>query len=407
MWPKISIRTRITAILLLGMLSYICIKLVGDANLGQRRVFIRYWNCLVCGFFAIAVPHLLFPDAKLYLIQTINLGRRQLLIHQFRKLGVVFSVTFLPVIILVFYDLEDVTRNIFDGMILLVESWLFLFGIGCYAFQKFASIGQLSQEWREGKRGKIYRHLRIKMQAERVPTMIATVSITFWGMHLIVLGTYLSHVYQFDLEWLSGFLLLGWSAVRMALKIKAYDRHFYCTNAFYGEAFKDPSVFEREEHESVAYASLYWVPRRWRPHVWAGLLQLDGRLPLAVFMVLGHIFLWLLFYLHTSDAFITAYLLLFIVAKNGASYPLATQSVAPIYFQMTLQSPTNWVITRFFINLRWTFLFVLNLPLIAWMWETFTLFDAINWVGIDLFLAFLSALLFTYFHETQFKKRYV
>jgi len=405
-WPKIGLGTLITILLLLGMLFYICIKLVEDANLDQRRVFIRYWNCLVCVFFSIAVPHLLFPDSELYLIQTINLGRKQLLRHQFRKLGVVIIVASFPAIILVFYDLDNVTSNIWDSMILLVESWLFLFGIACYAFQIFASIGQRSQEWREGKRGKLYRRFRTQVQPERVPTMMATINITFLGMHFVVLGAYLSHVYRFDFEWLAGLSLLIFAAVRMSFKIKAYDHHFYCTNAFYQEAFKDISMPDSKAQESVAYSSLYWVPHRWRPHVWAGVIQLDRRLPNAVVIVLGHIFLWLLFYFHTSEAFVTAYLLLFIIAKNGTSYLLVTPSAAPSHFQITLQSSRNWVITRFFINLRWTFLFVLNLPLIAWLFDSFTFFDVRNWLAFDLFGAVMSAWLSTYFHETQSKKKY-
>jgi hypothetical protein len=350
---------------------------------------------------------LLFPDADLYLVQTINLDQKQLLKHQFRKLGIALVAIGFPAIILVFYDLDNMIRNIFDGMILLAESWLFLFGIGCHAFQKYTSIGQRSQEWREGKRGKLYRRFRMQIPAERVPTMLATVNITFWGMHLIVLGAYLSYVYRSDFEWLPGLLLLSWAVVRILFKIKAYDHHFYCTNAFYEEAFKDLNVPDSKESESVTYPSLYWVPRRWRPHVWTGLIQLNRRLPLAVFMVLGHIFLWLLFYFQTSDALITAYLLLFLVVKNGASYLLVTKFAAPIHFQVTLQSSRNWVVTRFFINLRWTFLLVLNLLLITWIWDSFTFSQAINWMGLDILLAFLSALLFTYFHETQFKKRYV
>jgi hypothetical protein len=403
-WLKISLGTRITILLLLGILSYICINIVGDANLAQRRVFIRYWNCLVCVFFSIAAPHLIFPDADLSLIQMINLDRKQLLKHQFRKFGIALIVVSIPAIIIVFYDLENMIRNIFGGIVLIAESWLFVFGIICYAFQKFASIGQRSQDWREGKRGKLFRRY-LKIHPERVPTMLATASTIFWGMHLVVFGAYLSHIYQFDFEWLPGLLLLIWAFVRTSLKMKAYDRHFYCTNAFYKEAFKDIDVPKGKEDESVTYSSLYWAPHRWSPYVWAGLLQMDRRLPLAVFMVLGHILLWVLFYFQTAEAFITAYLLLFIIAKNSASYLLITPSAAPIHFQITLQSSSNWVITRFFINFRWTFLFIVNLPLIAWIWDSFTFLNAIKWISLDLFLAFLSALLFTYFHEIQFKIR--
>ena len=119
------------------------------------------------------------------------------------------------------------TRNLPAGIILLAESWLFLLGIGCFAWQQFAFIGEWSQEVREGKRIQLY--YRFRMPASLVPTMLATCNVLFWGIHVTVLGAYLSHIYQFDFAWLPGLLLLSWGAIRMSFKVRAYDRHFYCT----------------------------------------------------------------------------------------------------------------------------------------------------------------------------------
>ena len=79
---------------------------------------------------------------------------------------------------------------------------------------------------------------------------------------------------------------------------------------------------------------------------------------------------------------------------------------APVDFQALIQSPMNWVVTRIFVNLRWPFLFVLSLTLIAWMWERYTLFQVLYWLAIDLSLTVLSAFLLTVFHETPSKRRY-
>lgn len=67
-WRKAGLRVQITVLLLVGMLGYACVQLVEDADLAERRIFVRYWSCLICGFLAIVVPHLLFPEAHLFLI---------------------------------------------------------------------------------------------------------------------------------------------------------------------------------------------------------------------------------------------------------------------------------------------------------------------------------------------------
>ena len=401
-WSKVSIKTQVIVLFPLGILGYICIHLVGDSGFVQRRLFVRLWNCFACGLLSIAGAHLLFPDANLFLVQAVNLNRWQLITRQFRKFSLVLMLLALPPIVLVFYRINDFTAHFFDGIIIVGESWLFIFSIGCYTFQKFALIGQKSQELREGKR---------KFGYGRIPhglfaTWFATVVIFVIGFHLVVLGVALHQIYRFDLEWLPGVILLGWVVVRMRVKIRAYDRHFYCTNAFYQEAYATGFENESGTRESVIYTSLFWVPKPWRPHVWASLIQLDRRIPLGIVMVLGHIFLWMLFYFYTAMNRITAYLLLLLVVKNAASYVLISRIHAPVDFQALIQSPMNWVVTRIFVNLRWTFLFVLSLTLIAWMWERYTLFQVLYWLAIDLSLTVLSAFLLTVFHETPSKRRY-
>ena len=117
-WSKVSVKTQIIVLLLLGILGYICIHLVGDSDFVQRRIFVRLWNCFVCGLLAIAGVHLLFLDADLFLVQAVNLNRWQLIAHQFRKFVVVLMLLALPPIVLVFYRINDFTVHFFDGIII-------------------------------------------------------------------------------------------------------------------------------------------------------------------------------------------------------------------------------------------------------------------------------------------------
>ena len=128
-WSKVSIKTQVIVLFLLGILGYICIHLVGESSFFKRRIFVRLWNCFACGLLSIAGAHLLFPDANLFLVQAVNLNRWQLITRQFRKFSLVLMLLALPPIVLVFYRINDFTAHFFDGIIIVGESWLFIFSI--------------------------------------------------------------------------------------------------------------------------------------------------------------------------------------------------------------------------------------------------------------------------------------
>ena len=132
------------------------------------------------------------------------------------------------------------------------------------------------------------------------------------------------------LAWVPGLLLLAWSAETLRRLLPAYDRAFYATNAFYSEIFRRAGGVRVADREPIPYRAVYWAPRRWKPSVWASLLQLDRKLPLGRFIALGHVALWLLFFRDAAPDTIAVYLVLFIAAKNGASYLLVTRPIRSV-----------------------------------------------------------------------------
>ena len=186
---------------------------------------------------------------------------------------------------------------------------------------------------------------------------------------------------------------------------RTFDRAYYSTNAFYGEVLGGGpgGVAVREP---VALETLYWVPTRWRPATWASLRQLDRMLPLGRFVLIGHVLFWALAFQNVSGPLIHSYLLLMVLAQNGACLLLSQRVAAPPAFQITMQAPLDWAITRFFVNLRWALPLALSLSLVALFDADLLWADVLLWTGLDLLVAGLLAAGVTYRTEGVVRRRY-
>ena len=114
----------------------------------------------------------------------------------------------------------------------------------------------------------------------------------------------------------------------------------------------------------------------------------------------------LLFFQDAAADVVAVYLVLFMAAKNGASYLLVTRPFAPFPFRALRQRPADWVATRFFVNLRWTLPLLLSLLLVAALDPALTTAEALGWTALDGAFALLTALIFTYGTEFQDRKRF-
>jgi hypothetical protein len=398
--------------LLLFLVAYVALLLASGESLAGRAVLLRFWSLLAVGVFAVATPHVLLPDPHLARLQLANRRPRALLVHQLRRwLGVpvLFAV---PALLLAFFDPGAQGDELFAKGCRLLECWLVMLGTGLYSCAHYATIGTVSQAWQEGTRGQAFRAMMQHTTAGGplvpyglVPALFATQRVFLVGMAATVAAAYLERVGCIA-AWGPGLLLVAWAAGRMWRHLPAYDRHFYATNAFYSEVFRRAGGVRRSSQEPVPYRGVYWVPRRWKPHVWAGLRQLDRRLPLGRFMGLGHALLWVLVFQGAPPEALAACLVLLITAKNAAVYLLATDVLAPAPFQVTLQAPAGWMLTRFFVNVRWTLPLLLSLLLAAWAHGGFGVSAALGWTAVDLGVALASAALVTYGKETRYRKRY-
>lgn len=402
--------SRLLYVLLGAILCYVCLLVAGSADLAMRRSLLRYWILLSAAVFAVAAPHVLLPDPAAGFRQLLNPSPPALLRRQLRRWSRVVAVFALPCLFLAGYAPGRFTENLGQRGLFLLEALSVVIGLGGYSFALYLSIGSRSQAWQEGTAGGWYRALThdspvgFAVPDGLVPALLVTQRIFAVGILFAVAGTYADRLAA-GTGWLPGLLLLGWVGVRLMRLRTSFDRHFYCTNAFYGELFSSGGV-RAGEPRPLPYAGVYWSPRRWRPHVWAGLQQLDRRLPLGRFLVLGYLLLWIFFFQQASPNVITAYLFLLITAKNGSVFALTTEALSAPSFHLWLQEPSHWAVARFFVNLRWTLLFVFTLATVAVFDAQFSWGSVLLWTVVDMALAGLTAALATYLEEGTYRTRH-
>ena len=363
-------------LLLLGVLCYVAVLLGMAATLEVREGLLRYWSLLGAGVLATAAPHILLPDPRVPLLQMLNRPPMQLLSYQLGRWMPVVGLFIVPAVLLAFVDPGGYGQALATKGMRLIEHVLVILGTGVYGFVQYATIGARSQAWQEGQAGQWYAHMvdtagqGFSVPRGLVPALFVTARIFTAALAAVIAAAYLEPLAMGLAAWGPGAVLCAVAAARLARARTAYDRHFYSTNAFYREVLGGGQTHV-QARSPITYEAIYWAPHRWRPAVWASLRQFDRVLPLGRLIALGHGLLWVLFLQRGGGTVITAYLFLFIVAQNMACYVLVRRSVAPPAFQIAQQSPLDWMVTRLFVNLRWTLPLLLSLLLVAVFDRTF------------------------------------
>ncbi len=399
--------------LILGVVFLYMISTVAiSADVSTRMVAIRYFNFLLCGLFAFAIPHILFPDQRRSLAQMFNLDEKSLLNLSLRPFISWLFFILAAFLILAFLDTgrfsEDLDRKLFA----MLYGVVFAVGIGLLSLVRYLSIGPLSQEWQEGDKG---RKLNEKLNQTGFstgvpsgswPTLITTTSVTAGGMLTVVAGAWLAGVSGiFWVEIVPAGLSLVLGLSRIASIRKGFDQVYYQTNAFFQELFKNPKAVQ-EGREPVHYDALYWIPRRWRAATWFSLLQLDRKIPAGRLLIVAHLILWVIFYSGIPMVFVNAFILLIITGKSLIPYLLTKPAFSPGVFQMKILPPADWILVRFFANLRWVLLLILSLWIVSLFTERMDWQAIYFWMITDVVISFVSGLIFTLIHEFKFKHKY-
>lgn len=404
MLPAPSGPQRLAYALLLVVLCGTTIALGSEADAATRAAELRLWTVAAAGLFAMAPPNVLLPDPNTPLLQLLNWSPSRLLRYQLGRLGPLILLVVLPAALLAFVDPAAPLHSLDVKAAALGQTVLLVLGAAGDSFAHFATLGPRSQAWQEGTGGEWYARTveeqgqGVSLPRGLVPALFATTRCFVVALVAILVSAAGAQADLAMAAWGPGLVLLGWAGVRLWNERSAFDQHFYHTTAFYDEVMGGGTL-RAEGRDPIPYDALYWVPSRWRPATWAGLRQLDRRLPLGRLVALGHAGLWLLCLQDVPALVVTGYLGLLFIAQTATCGLLTTRTAAPLSFQRTLQSTVDWMGTRTFVNLRWGAAHAGSLAVVvffdagyAWPW-------LLTWSAVHAGLSVGSAALATLAHE--------
>jgi len=151
-----SPRTGWTYLLLLTVLCYAAMQLGAEAPYELRTGLLRYWTILSTAALAMAVPHVLLPDARVPLLQLLNRAPGRLLVYQAGRWAPVIALFVVPAALLAFYDPGQWGRDAAAKGVQLIGHLLIIVGTGMYSLMHYATLGARSQAWQEGRAGQWY-----------------------------------------------------------------------------------------------------------------------------------------------------------------------------------------------------------------------------------------------------------
>ena len=405
-----STSSRAAYLLLLGVLSYAAALLAGDSPVQERVVALRIWSLVAAGLFAVATPNLLYPNRDAPVLQLLNRRPSRLLTGQLRDLSGLFARVRVPAAVLAYVDLSGAGQHLGSKTVALGHAVLIIGGVGLDSFLYYATLGRRSQAWQEGRAGGWYdatgeAGIQFSVPRGLVPALFATVRCFLLGIGLVVATATATERGLDALAWVPGAAAVAWAGLRLFRAHAAFDRHFYQTNAFYGEVLGGGGVQARER-EPVPFDTLYWVPARWQPAAWASLRQLDRVLSLGRLVAVAHLVLWVLCIQAAPPDAVAGYLLLVFALQNAACAALVTGDAAPPPFQLSLQSAFDWWGTRTFVNLRWIAPHAASLGLVALFDSTYGWTWVALWLGVDALFALAAAGIATFATEGRLRSLY-
>lgn len=375
---------------------------MAQGTLTGREALLRYTIAALI-VLAVAPAHALLPDPSVPWLQRLNMAPAGLLRRAIARWAGVALATLAPAAGMAFWLSAPLAG---------AEALLLLAGTALYAFQDTMALGPVSQQWQEGRRGAAYRRMvernpnaSFQVPHGMIPAMLASLRVFLVGFAGVAATVIVLGVAGPPAGWIPGALLAAWSAWRTARLAGAFDRAYYHTSGLYTELLHSPAM-RLGARPALPYEALYWIPHRWRPHAWGGLLQLDRRLPMGRLVTLGVIGYWALLALGAAPAGVAAYLLTVLVARNAAIFRHSMADIAPPQFQLARQSATQWAITRFWMNTRWTLPLALAVGAAAFVSTRVGWGEVLFWTSTDLILALLTATGATYAAEIRYRRRF-
>lgn len=399
-------------ILTAGAFVYMGVVLADVDDLLTRKKLIAYCTLFATAVYATALPNALIPDPLLPLRQLLNSSPKQLLNAQLKRWLPIVALLCIPTLVIAIYDPVNGAVDLATKGIHLLNGLIIIVMMGLYSLTHYIKIGPVSQDWTEGTIGKGWDSVleflgpvRPPIPRALLPALTATAQVFTPGVLATVAALKVEQLFGTGYMLLPTLAFCFWALVKIRRVTRAFDRYYYHTNAFYGEVFSGGTV-QVTERDPIAYDAVYWVPKRWKAHAWAGLLQIDRVFPIGRFLTIALILYVIVFIQNPPGSLVNTIVLgVIICVKNMTIYLLTTPKMAPDLIERTFQSKAGWSMTRFFINLRWTLPLGAFLIFVAWFSSSFAYQTAAGWIVLDIILALVFAWSITFatfkFNRTQ------
>ncbi len=329
----------------------------GTVAIEERIITLRYFLFGLTALAAFSTPYLLFPDKNAPVIQLGNLDRRLLNDYLLKKFFAYTWPVFLLVTVMAMGDLNRPLEDMTEKFFFLLSS-LFLFsGISLYSLVRYIKCGPDSQFWQESEKGRQLRKqmadfFKYPIDPGSIPSLINTILVLLFGSAAIITGTLLSGWFSAAAE--TGLMLLVflYSLGKFQKHSEHTVRNFYSTNAFFREFFgvnlKGEEAAARREVEQ-----LWWVPARWRMHVWQFLVQSDRKIPAGRVVASGHLLILFIAYQRPDPEFLTITWLIFALLHHLFTVLTFQPEFSPPWLLRWVDSASAWFFSRFWMQLRW------------------------------------------------------
>ncbi|PWN06931.1 hypothetical protein [Rhodohalobacter mucosus] len=347
--------TRNAALILLA--TFAGLIWAGDYSFDERVVTLRYLLFALSGLIAFITPYLLFPDPGVTLVQLANLTKGRLIKYIVSRY-ITWQWPLLLLIASIILGDTQAPFSEFSNKLLYAFYGVFLFvGLNLISLSRYLRSGSDSQFWQESEKGlrirkQVADYMKYPLDPGSIPSMINTIAVSVTGMMAVVAGAFLGEMYGSTVELLTAaaVLILGLiSFVKLRVQTAL---HYYATNAFYNEFFNsgsgDESTVERRKADQ-----LWWVPFELRAGVWQFLQQIDRKIPAGRAVLAGHFLIWFVAYQRPGEEFITVLWIIFSVVHHLFILLTMQKSMAPNWLLRWIDSPFNWFLIRFWMQLRW------------------------------------------------------
>jgi len=340
---------------------------LGESTLDNRIITTRYILLILVAMTAFSTPYLLFPDRNSTLLQLGNISSGRLIGYLLKRMMTFIWPVYLFIAVLLFGDILSFDQFLYTKAANLLSTYFIFTGLILISITRYVKSGLDSQFWKESDKGRDLRkkmadYFKYPIDPGSIPSLINTVFIATLGAIVVVISAMIAQSLSVMGVVLFSFIFFGLAVGFVNKHTDSLLKNYYASNAFFLEFFgsnlKGEDVTSKHE-----VGHLWWVPLQLKAHVWQFLIQIDRKLPAGRVVFTGHLFIWFLAYQKPDPEFITVVWILFALLHHLFTVLTFQVEMSPGWLHRWLASKWVWLISRFWMQLRWLVPLLLSMNL--------------------------------------------